>query len=161
MQVTRLCLSEMDKATDSFFAELADAMERIEHLTLHALPVTTVGLNSLVTRSFALRHLRILHCHRIPLLGRDSLAALLTRAPLDMGHSESQGRLTLLARKHQLSLVSVTVRPSNDAQKCTSFLASISPLGLDQVARPRVEVHEEEEPMRSLLASLDIAQVPA
>ena len=39
VQVTRLCLSEMDKATDGFFAELADAMERIEHLTLHALPV--------------------------------------------------------------------------------------------------------------------------
>lgn len=147
----------MDKATDGFFAELADAMERIEHLTLHALPVTTVGLNSLVTRSFALRHLRILHCHRIPLLGRDSLAALLA----DKGNSESQGRLTLLARKHQLSLVSVTVRPSNDAHLCTSFLASISPLGLDQVVRLRVEVHEEEEPMRALLGSLDIAQVPA
>ena len=147
----------MDKATDGFFAELADAMERIEHLTLHALPVTTVGLNSLVTRSLALRHLRILHCHRIPLLGRDSLAALLA----DKGHSESQGRLTLLARKHQLSLVSVTVRPSHDAHICTSFLASISPLGLDQGARLRVEVHEEEEPMRALLGSLDIAQVPA
>ena len=111
----------MDKATDGFFAELADAMERIEHLTLHALPVTTVGLNSLVTRSLALRHLRILHCHRIPLLGRDSLAALLA----DKGHSESQGRLTLLARKHHILECVEAARPKIEARDRGQFCENL------------------------------------